>query len=80
MTYENFLKFTLELQKQDRIITDLYKKNIDLIEFVDPYHVIITILVEEVYGTEGLDWFSWFCYEIIDRDWETNSIRSIFFL
>ena len=63
MTYENFLKITLELQKQDRIITDLFKKNIDLVEFVDPYHAIINILVEEIYGTEGLDWFSWFCYE-----------------
>ena len=63
MTYETFLEITLELQKQDRIINNLYKNKIDLLEFVDPYHKVITLLIKEVYGEEGLDWWSWFCYE-----------------
>jgi hypothetical protein len=63
MTYETFLQVTLELQKQDHIIDNLYKNNVDLLEFVDPYHKIITLLIEEVYGKEGIDWWSWFCYE-----------------
>ena len=63
MTYETFLKITLGLQKQDRVIGDLYKYNVDLIDFADPYHVIITALIKEIYGEEGVDWFSWFCYE-----------------
>ena len=63
MTYENFLKVTLRLQKQERVINNLYKNNVDLIEFVDPYHQVISTLLEEVYGKEGLDWWSWFCYE-----------------
>lgn len=63
MTYENFLKVTLSLQKEGRVISDLYKLNIDLIEFVDPYHKIICTLIEEIYGTNGLDWFNWFCWE-----------------
>ena len=63
MTYKTFLEVTLQLQKQDRIIDNLYKNNVDLIEFVDPYHKIVTILIEEIYGKEGLDWWSWFCYE-----------------
>jgi len=63
MTYETFLKITLGLQKQDRIISNLYKHKVDLIDFVDPYHAIITTLIEEVYGEEGHDWFFWFCYE-----------------
>ena len=63
MTYENFLKITLELQKQDRIIDNLHTINIDLLEFVDPYHMIISLLLKEVYGEKGLDWWSWFCYE-----------------
>ena len=37
MTYENFLKLTLGLQKQDRVIDELYKYKIDVIDFVDPY-------------------------------------------
>jgi hypothetical protein len=63
MTYENFLKIGLELQKQDRIVDNLYKNNVDLIEFVDPYHRIISILITEIYGKEGYDWWSWFCHE-----------------
>ena len=63
MTYETFLQITLQLQKQDRVLQNLYKHNVDLIEFVDPYHSIITLLIKEVYGDEGEDWFSWFCHE-----------------
>lgn len=63
MTYENFLKVTLQLQKQSRVIDSLYTSNVNLIEFVDPYHQIISILIKEIYGEEGYDWFSWFCYE-----------------
>lgn len=63
MTYERFLKITLGLQKQDRVLDNLHSNNVSLIEFVDPYHVIITELIKEVYGEEGYDWWSWFCYE-----------------
>jgi hypothetical protein len=63
MTYETFLKITLELQRQERIVDDLYKNKIDLLEFVDPYHGLIHLLIKEIYGEEGVDWFSWFCYE-----------------
>jgi hypothetical protein len=63
MTYETFLKLTLELQRQERIVDDLYKSKIDLLEFIDPYHGLIHLLIKEIYGEEGVDWFSWFCYE-----------------
>jgi hypothetical protein len=63
MTYKTFLKITLELQKQDRIVDNLHKNNVDLLEFVDPYHGLIHLLIKEIYGEEGVDWFSWFCYE-----------------
>ncbi len=63
MTYETFLKITLALQKTDRELHELYKKRVDLLDFVDPYHDIIALLIREVYGEEGADWYSWFCYE-----------------
>ena len=63
MTYENFLKVVLNLQKQNRVHSELYKNGVNVIDFTEPYHVIIDILIEEVYGKEGIDWFSWFCYE-----------------
>lgn len=63
MTYEIFLKIILGLQKQNRIVSDLCKHKVDLIDFVDPYHAIINLFIYEVYGEEGGDWFNWFCYE-----------------
>ena len=63
MTYERFLKVTLSIKKQDEVISDLYTQKVDLIDFVDPYHVIILELIQEIYGEEGYDWWSWFCYE-----------------
>lgn len=63
MTYERFLKVTKSLKKQDETVSTLYKKKVDLLDFVDPYHSVITELIKEVYGEEGYDWWSWFCYE-----------------
>ena len=63
MTYESFLKIVLGLQKQDKELNKAYKLNIDLMDFVDPYHEIISTLIKEIYGSIGYDWFSWFCYE-----------------
>jgi hypothetical protein len=63
MTYENFLSLVLQLKKQDRVISKLYDQKVDLLDFVEPYQVIITDLIKEIYGEDGYDWFSWFCYE-----------------
>lgn len=63
MTYERFLKVVLELQKQDRQVHKLYEAKIDILDFVDPYHSVITELIKEIYGEAGYDWFGWFCYE-----------------
>jgi hypothetical protein len=63
MDYSRFLKITLSLQKQCKISDNLYENNLDIVNFVDPYHSIITELIKEVYGDEGEGWFSWFCYE-----------------
>ena len=53
MTYERFLKVILSLQKEDRTINALYTNGVDLINFVDPYHEIISELIKEIYGEEG---------------------------
>jgi hypothetical protein len=63
MTYERFLKIILGLQKESRVISKLYDQKINLVDFVEPYHIIIQELLLEVYGEEGADWFNWFCYE-----------------
>jgi hypothetical protein len=71
MKYEDFLFVGLQLQKQDKIIDKLNELNVDLMDLVDPYYAIINKLIKEVYGEEGADWFSWFCYEADfgTKDW-----------
>ncbi len=63
MTFEKFEKLINDLQTQDEVVHSLYKSKVDLIDFVDPYQGIIHDLIREIYGEDGLDWWSWFCYE-----------------
>jgi hypothetical protein len=63
MEYKKFKEIITSLQESDKRINQANKLKIDLIDFVDEYHSIITKLFEEVYGKEGYDWISWFCYE-----------------
>ena len=63
MTYKSFSDIITILKGQDKQVSKAYKMNIDLMDFVDPYHEIINILIKEIYGDEGYEWFSWFCYE-----------------
>lgn len=63
MTYQSFLKVVLSLQKQSRVLDKLYEQKVDLYDFADPYNAIIQELIFEIYGEQGLDWFTWFCYE-----------------
>jgi len=63
MKYSKFQEITNAIKKQDKVISKLYKQKVDLLDFVDPYHVIISELIKEIYGEVGYDWWSWFCYE-----------------
>jgi len=63
MTYDRFLDITLTLKKQVETERELYKLNMDLMEFTSPFYKIIEQLIEEVYGEEGEGWYSWFCWE-----------------
>jgi hypothetical protein len=63
MKYSEFSVIVETLQKQSDLVSDLYHMKVDLLEFSDPYESIISILMKEIYTTEGYDWFSWFCYE-----------------
>lgn len=73
MKYEDFLFVGLQLQKQDRIIDKLNELNMDVMDLVDPYYMIIDRLMREVYGEEGADWFSWFCFE---NDFGTKGLEA----
>jgi len=64
MKLETLTRVIKILKKQSEVTNQLYKLNVDLLEFTDPYESVITILIKEIYGEEGYDWFSWFCYEL----------------
>lgn len=63
MTYENFLKLTMGLQKTSRQLGELNKLGVDLIDFSDPYSQIIHDLLGEIWTPEGVDWLTWFMWE-----------------
>lgn len=63
MRYERFLKIISSLQKESKTIKNLYANGVDLVNFVDSYHTIINELIKEVYGEDGVEWFSWYCWE-----------------
>jgi len=63
MKYSEFSCIIETLQKQSDLVGELYIKKVDLLEFADPYDVIIRILLTDIYTAEGYDWITWFCYE-----------------
>jgi hypothetical protein len=63
MKLETLTKIIGTLKNQSEVTNQLYRLNVDLVEFADPYESVITILIKEIYGQEGYDWFSWFCYD-----------------
>jgi len=81
MTYKNFLQITLGLQKAGRDATELYKMNVDLYDYVDPYHTIINVALSEIYTKKGIEWLQWFMYEndFGQTDWsKISSISSTY--
>ena len=63
MKYERFSKVIQMLQKEHGVIKEAYELGVDMINFVDPYHEIISELIREIYGEGGYDWWSWYCFE-----------------
>ena len=63
MELERFKTIIETLRDASDRTDQLYKLNVDLIDFTDPYNLDIHQLIEEIYGEGGIDWWSWFCYE-----------------
>jgi hypothetical protein len=63
MKLENFEKIVELLKEASNQVDLAYKAKIDLIDFTDTYSSVITLLIKEIYGVEGEDIFSYFCYE-----------------
>lgn len=80
MEYEKFSKIIDLIKSESERNSKLYKLGVDITDLNDGLHNVINILIEEIYGEEGLDWFSWFCYEsdFGEKDWSKgDTYRSL---
>jgi hypothetical protein len=75
MKYENFLKVIMTQRKMEEQVSKAYELKIYLMDFVDDYHLITKSLLTEIYGEQGYDWYTWFCYEneYGEKDWSKSS-------
>jgi hypothetical protein len=74
MKYENFLKVIMTQRKMEEQVAKAYDLKINLMDFVDDYHLITKTLLTEIYGEQGYDWYTWFCYEneYGEKDWSKS--------
>jgi hypothetical protein len=63
MTYENFERIILNLQKTHDHANILYSHGIDITQVTDGLHSIIENLLNVIFGDEGAGWIDWFMYE-----------------
>jgi uncharacterized protein YqhQ len=58
-----FEKLVERIKLMNEKISLSYELGIDLINFVDDYGFISSLLLTEYYGQEGAEWVEWFIYE-----------------
>jgi len=58
--FEKLVAQIIEAGEKDLAAAHL---GIDLINFVENYHVISSVLLIEYYGQEGAEWVEWYLYE-----------------
>jgi hypothetical protein len=44
-------------------VSTAYGIGIDVIDYVGGYSKMITILLNEIFIEESIDWFEWYCFE-----------------
>ena len=63
MEFSTFSKICDVYEKNQEDTRKLYELGVDVYEFNDTLYSTIHLLIKEIYGEEGADWFSWFCLE-----------------
>jgi DNA-binding GntR family transcriptional regulator len=70
MKLEVFKEIVEKLKKQSQKERDAYQAGIELFNFNEEFHSLISILIGCYYGKESLDTFEWWCYE---KDWGSRT-------
>jgi hypothetical protein len=73
MEYKKFREIGKLLEDVSKRTSKLYDLNIDLINYSEPYDTVVSLLMQEIYGEIGMDWWSWFCYE---NDFGKNDLEA----
>ena len=71
MKYKDFSNIVLTFKKTSEKTIKASSIGIDIFDFNDDLYSAIQILIEEIYGKDGAEWFYWFCHEsdFGKRDW-----------
>ena len=65
MKYKNFKNVIESLEKVTDRSHKLYQLGVNLIDYDDMYHNIITNLLNSIFDKDGKDWIDWYLYERI---------------
>lgn len=63
MDFESFKVIVEQLRNVSDRTSEAYKADVDLIDYNNDFHTIITMLIDELLTKESVDWFDWFCFE-----------------
>lgn len=63
MEYEKFKVIIDSLDKIRDRSHSLFKLGVNLMEYEDMYHIVISNLLLSVFDSEGKDWIDWYLYE-----------------
>jgi hypothetical protein len=63
MDYQQFEKLIKNLEKCRERSHSIYQLGVNLMDYDDPYHEVIGVLMLSTFNTEGKDWIEWYLYE-----------------
>lgn len=63
MDYKKFKNIIEGLEKVGERSHSIYKLGVNLMDYEELYHDIVTSLLNSVFDKEGKDWIDWYLYE-----------------
>ena len=77
MELNKFKSLLNKIQDNSDIICQLYKLNIDIINFIEKYDSIIWLLMKEIFTENQIDMIEWWLFDGVDKfiyDSETKEV------
>jgi hypothetical protein len=63
MDFEQFKIVIETLEKVRERSHSIYQLGIDLMDYDEPNHIVISTLLKSIFKEEGRDWIDWYLYE-----------------